>query len=168
MLFLSNCWHLLLITTFATMSKQLKNIQIKNRKASFEYFLMDEFTAGIQLTGSEIKSIRYGKASIAEAYCYIKDGELFIKNMHISEYNAGGYANHDPVRERKLLLTKRELKRIESKTVEKGLTIIPILLFISESGYAKLNIAIAKGKKFYDKRDTIKAKDIERDTKRRL
>lgn len=153
---------------FAGMVKVQKKIEIRNKKAGFEYFLLEEFVAGIQLTGSEIKSIREGKASIAEAYCYLQDGELYIKNMHITEYRLGGYANHDPKRERKLLLTKRELKRISLKTVEKGLTIIPILLFISDNGYAKLKISIARGKKFYDKREAIRSRDIERDALRRV
>ncbi len=150
------------------MKKAAKRIEIKNKKAQFEYFLLDEFTAGLVLTGSEIKSIREGKASIAEAYCAIYQGEVYVKNMHIAEYRHGGYANHDPKRDRKLLLSRREIKRLTVKTVEKGLTIVPLLLFISESGYAKLNIAIAKGKKFYDKRDSIKSRDIERDASRQL
>ncbi|MFC2111080.1 SsrA-binding protein SmpB [Bacteroidota bacterium] len=141
-------------------------INIKNKKARYEYFLSDEFTAGIQLSGTEIKSIRAGKTSIAEAYCtFIKD-ELFIRNMHIAEYTQGSYNNHDPKRDRKLLLTKRELKKIAAKTVEKGLTIIPIRLYISESGFAKIEIAIGRGKKYFDKRDTIKSKDIQRDLDR--
>ena len=148
------------------MRKAEKKIEIKNKKAWYEYFLLEEFTAGIVLTGSEIKSVREGKASIADAYCILKDGELFIRNMHISEYVHGGYANHDPKRERKLLLSKREIKRLIVKTVEKGLTIIPLLLFISDNGYAKIKISIARGKKFFDKRDTIRSRDIERDSHR--
>ena len=150
------------------MAKAQNKIEIKNKKAAFENYLLEEFTAGIVLTGSEIKSIREGKASIAEAYCLLHDGELFIRNMHITEYRHGGYSNHDPKRDRKLLLTRRELKRLTVKTVEKGLTIIPLLLYISDSGYAKLNISIARGKKFYDKRESIKSRDIERDVQRRL
>lgn len=148
------------------MRKAVKKIEIKNKKAGFEYFLLEEFIAGIVLTGSEIKSVREGRASIAEAYCYLKDGELFIKNMHIAEYSHGGYANHDPKRDRKLLVSKREIKRLIVKTVEKGLTIIPLLLFISDNGYAKVKISIAQGKKLFDKRETIRSRDIERDSHR--
>jgi SsrA-binding protein len=148
------------------MTKPQKKIEIKNKKAWYEYFLLEEFTAGMVLTGSEIKSVREGKASIAEAYCFLQSGELYIRNMHISEYHHGGYSNHEPKRDRKLLLSRRELKRLTVKTVEKGLTIIPLLLFISDSGYAKVKISIARGKKFYDKRDSIKSRDIEREADR--
>jgi len=148
------------------MSRVNKTIQIKNKKVSYEYFLLEEYTAGLQLTGSEIKSIREGKASIAEAYCTFVGSELFVRNMHIAEYHHGGYSNHEPKRDRKLLLTSRELKKLSNKTIEKGLTMVPVLLYISEQGWAKLNFAIAKGKKFYDKRDTIKKKDIARDMDR--
>lgn len=150
------------------MVKISKDIVIKNKKASFEYFLLEEYTVGIVLTGSEIKSIREGKASIGEAYCIFEGDELFIRSMHISEYHHGGYSNHDPKRDRKLLLTKRELKRIASKTIEKGLTIVPVTLFTNEKGWAKLTIAIAKGKKFYDKRDSIKQRDADRDLDRSI
>ncbi len=150
------------------MGKAQKRVEIKNKRAAFEYFLLEEYTAGMVLTGSEIKSIREGKASIAEAYCHLHNGELYIKNMHIAEYRHGGYSNHEPKRERKLLLTRRELKKLTVKTVEKGLTIIPLLLFISDKGYAKVNIAIARGKKFYDKRESIKTRDIGRDVDRQL
>lgn len=145
-----------------------KKIEIKNKKAWYEYFLLEEFTAGIVLSGSEIKSVREGKVSIAEAYCFLHQGELFIRNMHITEYRHGGYSNHEPKQDRKLLLTRRELKKITVKTVEKGLTIIPLLLFISDNGYAKVKISIARGKKFFDKRDSIKSRDIERDSHREL
>jgi len=145
-----------------------KRVEIRNKKAHYEYFLLEEFTAGMVLTGSEIKSVREGKASIAEAYCYLQDGELFVKNMHIKEYHHGGYSNHDPRRDRKLLLTRRELRRLAVKTVEKGLTIVPLVLFVSDKGYAKLKISIARGKKFYDKRDTIRSRDIERDSHREM
>ena len=117
------------------------NLNIKNKKASYEYSFLEKFTAGIQLTGTEIKSIRDSKVSIAEAYCHIKDGELFIKGMHIAEYDPASYNNHDPLRERKLLLNKVELKKLEKKLKNKGLTIIPIRMFINENGYAKLEIA---------------------------
>ncbi len=127
---------------------------------------MEEFTAGIQLTGTEIKSLRTGKASINEAYCTFIGDELFIRNMHIAEYSMGSYNNHEPKRDRKLLLTRRELRKIFNKTNEKGLTIIPSLLFIDEKGFAKLKIAIARGKKLYDKRETLKHKDQQRDMDR--
>ncbi len=141
-------------------------INIKNKKASFEYFLLEEFTAGIQLTGTEIKSLREGKANLTDAYCVFKGTELFVINMHISEYKFGTHYNHEPKRDRKLLLNKRELKKILSKTQEKGLTIIPTLVFLSENGMAKINIAIAKGKKLYDKRETLKTKDTQREIDR--
>ncbi|MGB4205709.1 MAG: SsrA-binding protein SmpB [Bacteroidales bacterium] len=141
-------------------------INIKNKKAAFEYFLMEEFTAGIQLTGTEIKSIRAGKASITEAYCTFIGDELFVRNMHIAEYTMGSYNNHEPKRDRKLLLTRRELRKIFNKITEKGLTIIPSLLYIDERGLAKLTIAIARGKKLYDKRETLKHKDQQRDIDR--
>ncbi len=142
------------------------NIKIKNKKESFEYFLLEKFIAGMVLTGTEIKSIRNGKASINEAYCAFTGDELFVRNMHISEYDYGTYNNHDPKRDRKLLLTARELKQLKSKLEEKGLTLVPTLLFINEKGLAKLEIALAKGKKLYDKRDTLKKKDIQREIDR--
>ncbi len=141
-------------------------VRIKNKKASFEYFLLEKFVAGMVLTGTEIKSIRAGKASIKEAYCAFHKGELFVRNMHIAEYAYGTYNNHEPKRERKLLLTSRELDKLESKLNEKGLTLIPVVLFINEKGLAKLEIALAKGKKLYDKRETLKAKDSKRDLER--
>ncbi len=142
------------------------SLSIRNRKAAFEYFLLEEFVAGIQLTGTEIKSIRAGKASINDAYCTLKNGELFVINMHVAEYENGSYNNHEPKRDRKLLLTKREIRKLTIKINERGFTIIPVLLFINERGYAKLKIALAKGKKMYDKRDTLKSKDQRRDLER--
>jgi len=142
------------------------NLNIKNKKASFEYSFLEKYTAGIQLTGTEIKSIRDSKVSIAEAYCHIVGGELFIKGMHIAEYDPGSYNNHDPLRERKLLLTKTELKKIEKKLKNKGLTIVPIRMFINDKGYAKLEIALAQGKKLHDKRNSLKEKDLKRDLDR--
>ncbi len=140
-----------------------KKIEIKNKKASFNYFLMDKYIAGIQLQGTEIKSIRAGKVSLSESYCYFsKENELFVKDMHIGEYKLGGYYNHEPKRERKLLLTKRELKKLGKKAREKGLTIIPVFMFINVNGLAKLEIAVAKGKHTYDKREDIKKKDMDR------
>jgi SsrA-binding protein len=143
-----------------------KNISIKNKKAGHEYFLLQEFTAGIQLSGTEIKSIRDGKASIVDAYCTFKGNELFVMAMHIAEYTYGTYNNHEPKRDRKLLLTKRELNKLQTKVKEKGLTIIPTLLFINEKGLAKLTIALAKGKHHYDKRETLKDKDHKREIER--
>jgi len=137
-------------------------INIKNKRASFEYEFLETFTAGIQLTGTEIKSIRAGKASIIEGYCYMKDGELFIKNMYIAEYLQGSYNNHNPKRDRKLLLNRSELDKLTKKKKDVGLTIIPLKIFISKKGYAKLNIALAKGKKLHDKRQDLKAKDDKR------
>lgn len=149
------------------MGNKGNNISIKNKKAYYQYFLLEEFTAGIQLTGTEIKSIREGKVSFVDAYCSFLDGELYVRGMHVSEYRLGTHYNHDPKRDRKLLLTRRELKKLESKSTEKGFTIIPVLLFIDDKGLAKLNIALAKGKHTYDKRETIKQRDIERDIDRR-
>jgi SsrA-binding protein len=143
-----------------------KTVSIRNKRASFEYFLLQEFNAGIQLTGTEIKSIRDGKASIADAYCTFKDNELFVINMHIAEYSLGTIYNHEPKRDRKLLLNKRELHKLLVKVKERGLTIIPTLLFINEKGLAKLTIALAKGKHSYDKRNTLKQKDIKREIER--
>ena len=141
-------------------------VSIKNKKAGHEYFLLQEFTAGIQLSGTEIKSIREGKASIVDAYCMFKDDELFVIAMHIAEYLYGTYNNHEPKRDRKLLLTKRELKKLQTKVKEKGFTIIPTLLFVNEKGLAKLAISLAKGKHHYDKRETLKKKDIRREIDR--
>lgn len=143
-----------------------KTVSIKNKRASFEYFLIQEITAGIQLTGTEIKSIRDGKANISDAYCSFTGNELFVRNMHIAEYSFGTHYNHEPKRDRRLLLTKRELKKLSTKVKERGFTIIPVLLFINENGLAKLNIALAKGKHSYDKRETLKQKDMMMDVKR--
>lgn len=150
------------------MAKQKNNniINIKNRKAEFEYFLLTKYTAGIVLTGTEIKSIRSGKANLTDAYCLFENNELWVRGMHISEYLQGSYNNHLPKRDRKLLLTKRELRRIQSKLKEKGTTVIPSLLFINEKGLAKLDIHIARGKKMYDKREAIKEKDARRAAER--
>ena len=143
-----------------------KTVTIKNKKAGHEYFLLQELTAGIQLSGTEIKSIREGKASIVDAYCIFKNDELFVIAMHIAEYVFGTYNNHEPKRDRKLLLTKRELRKLHTKVKEKGFTIIPTLLFINEKGLAKLAISLAKGKHHYDKRETVKKKDIRREIDR--
>ena len=136
-----------------------KNINIKNKKASFEYFLLDEITAGIQLVGTEIKSIREGKVNIADSFCSFVEGELFLINAHISEYKFGNQFNHEPRRPRKLLLRKQELKKIRRKITEKGLTIVPTSMFINKDGFCKINIAIAKGKKLYDKKDSISERE---------
>ncbi len=140
----------------------MSKVNIKNKKASFEYHLLDKFTAGIVLTGTEVKALRDGKASIAEAYCLFINDELWVRNMHIAEYDPGSYNNHPPLRDRKLLLQQKELQKLSKKMTNKGLTIVPIRLYFSESGYAKLDIALAQGKKLHDKRDSIKDKDIKR------
>jgi SsrA-binding protein len=153
------------------MAKQEKakfssQISIKNRKARFEYHFLETYTAGLKLMGTEIKSIREGKVNLQEAYCYFNNQELFVKQMHISPYSQGTHYNHEPTRERKLLLKKKELAKLESKMNEQGLTIIPTRLFINNRGLAKLDIALAKGKKLYDKREDIKQKDVKRELDR--
>lgn len=140
----------------------MSNPIIQNKKAKRDYEIIENFTAGMVLQGSEIKSIRNGKASIKEAYCYLKNGELWIKNMHISPYDEASYENHEPLRERKLLLNAQELKKIERKMRDVGMTIVPLKVFISGKGWAKIDIGIGKGKKLYDKREDIKKKDVER------
>jgi SsrA-binding protein len=145
-----------------------QKISIKNRRASFDYSLIETFTAGIVLLGTEIKAIREGKASLVDSFCYFRNGEVFVRNLNISIYTEGNLYNHEPTRERKLLLNKQELTKLQKKLVDKGLTLIPTLLFTSDSGYAKLEIAVAKGKKMFDKRDDMKAKDIDRDLKRKF
>ena len=151
------------------MEKKNNNvINIKNKRAEHEYFLMDTLTAGLVLTGTEIKSIRNGKAGLADSYCMFKDDELFVIGMHIAEYDKGAYNNHDPKRDRKLLLTARELRKLKNKVQEKGLTIVPVLLYINEKGLAKLDIALARGKHYYDKRESLKTKDSKRDIEKQL
>ena len=150
------------------MVKTKSKIEIKNKKASFEFELLEGFTAGIVLTGTEIKSIRAGKATLADSYCYFANQELYVRNMHIADYWWGSFNNHDPRRDRKLLLNKRELKRLFRGSREKGLTIVATRLFISEKGFAKLNISLAKGKREYDKRHSIKEKDMRREADRTL
>lgn len=141
-------------------------IEIKNRRASFEFAFIDKYVAGIQLKGSEIKSIREGKASINDAHCIIYNGEMFIKAMHIAEYKNAGQYGHVPTADRKLLLTKKELKNLADELKNKGLTIIPLRLFINNKGFAKLEIALAKGKKIHDKRDVIKKRESDREMRR--
>ena len=144
-----------------------KSINILNKKASFSYDLLDTYTAGIVLTGTEIKSIRTSKASIAESFCEFNDsGELFVINMTVQEYDHGNHFNHRPKAERKLLLNKKELRKLEKEVKNTGLTIIPTKLFVSEKGFAKLKIALAKGKKLFDKRETIKDRDNKRNLDR--
>ena len=141
----------------------------KNRKAYFEYNILEKNTAGIQLQGSEVKSIRAGKVSISEAYCYILNGEIFIKGMHITEYTEGGkHYNHQPLRDKKLLMKKKEIAKLDKSLGEKGLTIVPLELIITDTGLIKLEIGLAKGKNLYDKRFSIKEKDIKRDMERSL
>lgn len=142
------------------------DINIRNKKASFEYSFIDKYIAGIVLTGSEIKSIRMGKVNLQDAYCTFFHGELFVRELHISPYTMAKEINHEPKRERKLLLNKRELRKLDTKNKEKGLTIIPIRIFLNDRGLAKLEIALAKGKKIYDKREDIKEKDMKRDLDR--
>ena len=143
-------------------------VQIKNRKAAFEYFFIEEFTAGIVLTGTEIKSIRAGKASLVDTYCTIIRGELWVKGMSISPYFYGSYNNHEQKRDRKLLLTRREINRLESATKQTGYTIVPTLVFIDQNGRAKMDIALCKGKKAYDKRQTLKEKEDRREIDRAM
>lgn len=143
-----------------------KDINIKNRKASFNFEFIETVTCGIQLTGTEIKSIRQGKVSLAEAYCFINNGEMFVKGMNIAVYEQGTHYNHEPTRVRKLLLKKREIQKFEDKMKDQSITIVAVNMFISERGWAKLHIALAKGKKVHDKRDSIKKKDQQRDMDR--
>lgn len=141
-------------------------MEIKNRSAFYEYQIDDKYDAGMVLTGTEVKSLRSGKASFNDSYCLFLGNELYVRSLHISEYEMGTYANHAPVRERKLLLNKKELKKMQSKIKEKGYTVIPLRIFFSESGKAKMQIGLAKGKKLHDKRESIKQRDTEREMKR--
>ena len=138
------------------------DIRILNKKAKFEYIILDRYTAGIQLFGTEIKSIREGKASLVDSWCAIEHGEMYVKQMHIAEYRFGSYANHEVKRDRKLLLQRREIRKIERATKETGKTIIPLCLFINENGYAKLDIAVCQGKHTYDKRQSLREADDKR------
>ncbi|TAE74682.1 MAG: SsrA-binding protein SmpB [Bacteroidetes bacterium] len=143
-----------------------KQVNINNRKASFEYYFEDKYIAGMVLTGTEIKSIRQSKVNLQDAFCYFAKDGLWVKQMHISLYENGTYNNHNAVRERKLLLKKKELKKIQKRSDEVGITVIPTRLFINDKGLAKLEIAVAKGKKLYDKRETLKEKDQKREMDR--
>ena len=149
------------------MPKAKSKIQISNRRASFDYEFLETYTAGIQLVGTEIKSIRAGKASLVDAFCYFDQrGQLYVKGMNIAQYFWGSWGQNEPVRDRKLLLTKRELRHLRQEVKLKGNTIVAVRLFVAENGYAKLVIALAKGKKAYDKRQSIKEKDIRREMDR--
>lgn len=143
-------------------------VSIRNKKASFEYFFVETFTAGIVLTGTEIKSIRQGKASLVDSFCYINNGEIWVKGMNISPYFFGSYNNHEAKRDRKLLLTKREIHKLQEATKQVGFTIVPTLVFIDAKGRAKVDIALAKGKKEYDKRQTLKEKEDRREMDRAM
>ena len=147
---------------------QTKDINIKNRRATFDYAIGDTYTAGIVLTGTEIKSIRSGKASLVDTFCYVDNGEVWVKNMYIAEYFYGSYNNHAERRDRKLLLSRKEINRIEKPGKEAGFTIVPLRLFINERGLAKLVIGIGRGKKEYDKRQSIKEREDKRDMARVL
>ena len=142
--------------------------EIKNRSAFHEFFIEDKYDAGMVLTGTEVKSLRDGRASFNDSYCYFHKGELWIKSLHIAEYSHGTTNNHDPLRERKLLLQKRELKKMEAKMKEKGFTIVPLRIYFNEKGLVKLELGLGKGKKLHDKRETIKSRDVEREMKRYL
>ncbi|MGM9764536.1 MAG: SsrA-binding protein SmpB [Candidatus Cryptobacteroides sp.] len=146
--------------------KAKSNIEIKNRRASFDFEFLETYVAGIVLTGTEIKSIRAGKASLVDSFCYFNNGELYVKNMHVADYWWGTWGKHDPRRDRKLLLNRKELNKLHRAVKEKGSTIVAVKLFISEKGYAKLLIALARGKKEYDKRQSIKEKDLRREMER--
>ena len=141
-------------------------MEIKNRSAYYEYFIDDKFVAGIMLLGTEVKSLREGKANFNDSFCVFIKGELFLRSFHIAEYSHGTVNNHDPIRERKLLLNRRELKKMEAKLKEKGYTIVPLRLFSNEDNLIKIEIGLAKGKKLHDKRDSIKQRDTDRELRR--
>jgi SsrA-binding protein len=141
-------------------------MEIRNRQAFFEYHIDDKYVAGLVLTGTEVKSLREGKANFNDSYCLFQKDELWIRSFHISEYSHGTVNNHDPIRERKLLLNRRELKKLQTKMKEKGYTIVPLRLFFNEKNLAKIEIGLAKGKKLHDKRETIKQRDTDRELKR--
>lgn len=150
------------------MATAYQTVNIQNRRAAFNFFISDTWEAGIMLTGTEIKAIREGKANLNDAYCYFKKDELWIKQLHISAYDKGGYSNHEPRRERKLLLHKYQLRRILAKVKEKGVSLIPVRLYTTERGFAKLEIGLARGKKMYDKRETLKKAEAKREMGRAL
>ena len=140
----------------------MDKIEIKNKRATFDYEILDVLTAGLVLTGTEIKSLRAGKANLTDSFCIIEKDEAFVRNMHISEYEKGGHYNHEPKRERKLLLNRQEINKWHAKLKEKGLTMVPLKLFINQKGLAKLDVGLARGKKTYDKRESLKEKDARR------
>ena len=142
-------------------------MELSNRKAYYEYYFEEKYIAGLVLSGTEIKSLRTGKASFNDSYCIFQKGELFVKSLHISEYSFGTIHNHEPLQERKLLLHKKELRKLENKIKEKGYSIIPLKIFIAENGFAKMEIGLGRGKKIYDKRETIKEREADRDIKRK-
>jgi len=149
-------------------SQIVKNLNVRNKQASFEYYFLENYIAGICLKGTEIKSLRLGKVQLQDSHCFFKSGELWVKNLSISTYQFGNIHNHDPKADRKLLLNKRELRKLEKGLEENGVTIIVTRIFITEKGLAKLEIALAKGKKLFDKREDIKKRDVERETNRRF
>ena len=141
----------------------MKSVDIRNKKASFEFSFLEKYVAGLVLTGTEIKSIREGKANLQDGYCYIANGEIFVKGVNITPYAQGTHYNHEATRERKLLLKRSEIRKLEGKVEEKGLTLVPLRLFINERGFAKLEIALGKGKKLHDKRQSIKDREAKRE-----
>ena len=151
---------------FTILTMRSASQEIKNRSVYHDYFIDAKYDAGMVLLGTEIKSLRAGKASFNDSFCVIHDGEIWIKSLHIAQYSHGTMNNHDPLRDRKLLLQKREIRKIEAKLKEKGYTLVPLRIFFSESNRAKIEIGLAKGKKMYDKRETIKQRDVDRELKR--
>ena len=147
---------------------KVKTINIKNKRASFDYLLLDKYTAGIVLTGTEIKSIRAGKASLVDTFCFIHNGEVWVKNMYVAEYFYGSYNNHAARRDRKLLLQKKEIRKLQQEMKTPGFTLVPTLLYINEKGLAKLDIYLCRGKKEYDKRQTLKEKEDRREMDRKM
>lgn len=145
------------------MTKIAKTIDMHNKRASFEYFFLETYTAGMILVGTEVKSIRQNKLNLTDSFCLFQDEELYVRNLHISPYEKSSHFNHEPLRDRKLLLRKKEIKKLSNKLKDQGLTIVPKRLYIDERGFIKLEIALAKGKKLYDKRDTIKERDLSRE-----
>ena len=143
-------------------------MEIRNRNAYHEYSIEDKYSAGMVLTGTEVKSLREGKVSFNDSYCFLHKGELWVKSLHIAEYSHGTSSNHDPLQDRKLLLQKRELRKLEGKIKEKGFTVVPLRIYFNEKGIAKMEIGLGKGKKLYDKRETIRQRDTEREMKRHL
>ena len=143
-------------------------MELRNRNAYHEYAIEDKYSAGMVLSGTEVKSLREGKVSFNDSYCFLHKGEMWVKSLHIAEYSHGTSSNHDPVQDRKLLLQKRELKKIEGKIKEKGYTVVPLRIYFNEKGIAKMEVGLGKGKRLYDKRDTIRQRDTEREMKRHL